>query len=344
MKGKYIYITNIIKNIIIMIILFTAFFKNSFVVKIFLTPFLACGFFSIGKNICFLLKKEKYVNMFNKLFQLSFFIFWFGFLIFWSYLVIKEKSYLSLLFTIPFWAIGIYFIRKILFEIKPPKQPKKTKSIFNFQIIVSSFLVGSILLIGIACLFVGIKDTYKLNKITKEYRQTTGYLIGYKLYNTTTNSKKQDITYKLVYEYKVNEKKYTVSTEYGVTKIPKQNSPRKVKYNSKNPKEAILAGTNSKNFLIYFGAFFTLGAFTFILAALQLKGAFSKTKIDIIGLYLGFVFLIVGIGIILSQVGGALSILDIIKHMGFWLVIPILFIMVGIFQIIKCLFSNKLPK
>ena len=92
---------------------------------------------------------------------------------------------------------------------------------------------------------------------------------------------------------------------------------------------------------MYFGGFFTLGAIAFILGALSIKGYFDKIKIDIVGLYLGFVFLIVGIGFIMWQGGITISFFEMIKKLGVWLLIPILFIIVGIFQIIKCLFFKR---
>ena len=120
--------------------------------------------------------------------------------------------------------------------------------------------------------------------------------------------------------------------------IPETNSTRKVKYNPNNHSEAVLVGTNGNNFLIYFGAFFTLGGSVFVLATLYIKGVFDKVKIDVMGTYVGFIILIVGIGIILFQNQTTSSLIKTIKSMGFWFIIPSLFIIVGVFQIIKCLF------
>lgn len=123
--------------------------------------------------------------------------------------------------------------------------------------------------------------------------------------------------------------------------IPERNSTREVKYDPNNPEEAILVGTNSSNFLIFFGGFFILGAAAFIIGALYMKGTFDKVKIDIMGTYFGVVFTIIGVGIILFQNGTTSSFIETIKSMGFWILIPILFIVVGTFQTVKCLFLNR---
>lgn len=306
-----------------------------------LIPFILCGFSLVGKNISLILNKQKYVNVFSKLYTLSFLAFWFGFLVFWGYLCIKDKNYLTILFEIPFLIVGIYMVRKFLFGIKPKDESNNKKIRFDFKVIVSSFLVLSVLIIGVSCLFFGIRDTYKLNKITREYVVTEGYFTDYKIYNT---SKKDGATYKLIYTYKVDEKEYTVATDYGVGYIPEIDSVRRVKYNPNNHSEAVLVGTSGSNFLIYFGAFFTLGGSVFVLAALYIKGVFDKVKIDVMGTYVGFVILIIGIGIILFQNGTTLSLIETIKSMGFWFTIPLLFIILGIFQIIKCLFLVKKKK
>lgn len=80
--------------------------------------------------------------------------------------------------------------------------------------------------------------------------------------------------------------------------------------------------------MIFAGGFFAFGAFTFVLGALTLKGCFDKCKVDVLGLYAGVFFVVIGAGIIamISK-----------QAFGFWIVIPILMIVSGVFQILKCL-------
>lgn len=338
MKNKNRYVGNIIKATIISIFLSIIIIKNQEIISRFIIlPFLFCGIFTIGKNACLLKENKQGTNIFSKLFVLSFLTFWFGFLVIWSYLSIRKNSYFPLVFTIPFWIAGIYIVRKFLLGMSSKEETKNKESKFNFSIIISSFLVLLVLIIGITCLYFGIKDTYKLNKITREYMTTNGYFRDYDIYNTS----KDGTTYKLFYTYEIDEKEYTISTDYGVGYISETNSVREIKYNPNNPNEAIIVGTNSSNFLIFFGAFFTLGGTVFVLAALKMKGTFDKVKIDIVGTYIGFVMLIVGVGIILFQTGTTSSFIETIKIMGFWFLIPVLFIGIGIFQIVKCLYRKK---
>lgn len=83
--------------------------------------------------------------------------------------------------------------------------------------------------------------------------------------------------------------------------------------------------------MIFAGAFFAFGAFTFVLAALTVKGYFDKLKIDVLGLYIGVLFTVIGIGIVVMIYR---------QEFGFWVIIPVLMIVAGVFQIVKCLKRN----
>lgn len=339
---KGIYINQIIRDLIAITILFWLFSNNNGLMKFIIMPFIICLLLSIGKSICLIIGKDKYkyANIFNKLYALVFLLFASCFLIFWSYTIIKNNNYLTLLFTIPFWLMEIHFIRKYFFKKSQKDLSNKRKSKFNLKIIFSCFLVLAVLASGFLCLFIGIKDTYNFNKKTKDYVTTEGYFKDYNIYNID----EEGTTYKLIYEYEVDGKKYMVSTDYGVEKIPAVNSVRKVKYDPNNYEKAVLVGTNRNNGLIYFGAFFVLGGMVFVLIFLQIKGVFDKIKIDVIGTYIGVIFTIIGIGIILLQNGMTSSFIETVKTMGFWILIPIMFIIVGIFQTIKCLLLPKLKR
>ena len=123
--------------------------------------------------------------------------------------------------------------------------------------------------------------------------------------------------------------------------VPAMNSIRQVKYNPDNPSQSVLAGSNRNNGLIFIGAFFILGGMVFVLIFLQIKGVFDKIKIDIIGLYIGVVFVIIGIGILAFQMGTASSLIAAVKAMGLWVLIPIMFMVVGSMQTIKCLKKKR---
>ena len=83
--------------------------------------------------------------------------------------------------------------------------------------------------------------------------------------------------------------------------------------------------------LIFMGGFFLFGSFTFILVALTMKGCFDKCKIDVLGLYVGIFFVAIGSGIIAIIYQ---------QQFGLWIIIPVLMIVAGAIQIVKCI-KNK---
>lgn len=251
--------------------------------------------------------------------------------------MIKIKHGFSILFTIPFWIIIIYLFQKYFCKTASSTWLKKKKININFPFLISCFLVLSVLISGLFCLFLGIYDIVYQNQKTKNYDITNGYLKDATIYHIDD----KENTYQLIYEYEVNNIKYIVKTDYGVTSVPKTNHMRQVKYNPSNPKQAVLVGTNKNIALIYFGAFFVMGGMVFVLIFLQSKGVFEQLKIDILGIYVGFVFVMIGMGIIFFQTGMNLSLKEIISMMKFWILIPIMFLIVGILQILKSVFYRQ---
>lgn len=336
------YVKKTISSAIISGLLAYFLFKtNDLLSKIVISLFLVFGISFFVKNVCLILNKNKLAKIFSKVNVVAFLIYFFGFIIMWCYTSLKNGGYLQTLFSIPFWLVGIYIVKKRLFNQKDKtnneKSNTKTKLKIDIRILISALLIGIVFVSGIVMLFFGIRDTYKLNIKTKGYITTNGYYNNYDIFK----SDEDGTTYKLTYIYTVDGKEYSITTDYGTNYIPEKNSSREIKYNPNNPEEAIITGTNSKNGLIYGGAFFTFGSLTFIIAALTVLGYFDKFKIDILGTYIGFLFLTIGIGIILFQTGTTMSLLETIKSFGLLILIPIMFIGVGIIQIIKCLLKKK---
>ncbi len=344
---KGIFITNIIRAIFVFMILVFVLIKNEQLsLRLIIASFLLMTICYIAKNLCDLFNKPIGAKIFHKLFIIIFLLFGAGFLIGWSYAWIQNKQYLPLIFTIPFWIFEIHIFRKSLLNIKADSKQVKKKTKFDFRIVVSCFLVFSVLLSGIICLAIGIKDTYQTSKKTKNYLTTTCYYQDYEIYNSYDKKDhgrtENHTTYRLIYTYEINGKEYSIKTDYGSGSIPSKNSSREIKYNPDNPSEAVFIGTNANNGLIYFGAFFLLGGMVFVLIFLYVKGVFDKVRINILGIYIGFVFFVVGIGIIAFQMGEVSSLMESIKRIGFWIFIPVMFIIIGGFQIIKCLFFERL--
>lgn len=302
--------------------------------KLIMLPFMICSYALTIKYIFLLFDKNKYARLFNKVYSIGFLLFMFGFLIYWCYRCIIDKEYSMLLFSVLFWFMGIYIIKK---KFRNNNEVKENNKKLNFPIVISCLLVGVCLVSGILMLFFGIRDTYKLNKKTKNYLITDGYYYDYDIYS----SDKDGTTYKLIYKYTIDNKEYTISTDYGTNYIPENNSIRKVKYNPDNPEKAILIGSNSKKGLIYAGAFFTFGALTFVIGGLSILGVFDKVKIDVVRTYIGSLFTIIGVGVVLVQNGTTMSFIETLKNMKLWILIPIMFVVVGIHQLIQGLKTQK---
>lgn len=115
MMKKGIYISRMIYSILLMLILIYFYVKTSNG-KIVLIPFLVCGTIVVLKNIFLLMEKENYVRVLNKIYVVGFMLFWFGFLVYFSYISIINREYSLLLFSIPFWIVGISIFRKKLFD------------------------------------------------------------------------------------------------------------------------------------------------------------------------------------------------------------------------------------
>ena len=85
--------------------------------------------------------------------------------------------------------------------------------------------------------------------------------------------------------------------------------------------------------LAFMGMFFLCGGGAFVLGTLTIRGVFDKAKIDVLGLYMGIAFAVLGIGFsaMLYQLSDA---------PGLWILIPLLMTAAGVVQVIKCL-KNK---
>ena len=86
--------------------------------KLLFAPFLLCCGASIGKNLSLLLNADKVAVVFDKLFKVVFFLSWFGFLVVACYVAVKDGNYKVILFTLPFWAGGLFFAKRKLFPGK----------------------------------------------------------------------------------------------------------------------------------------------------------------------------------------------------------------------------------
>lgn len=220
MDKKFGLIYKLITELVIIGFLIFSFINNGNFLNFMILPFIICISGDVVKNIL-LLKGENVNNkFFEKIFIIGFLSFVFLFLILWTGLSILNKEYSLIIVSIPFWLIGIFLIRKKLLG----KEAKLFKKI-NFKQIFPYLFLSLFILIGIVMLYFGISNLLKNLSKTNNYVETIGYFAHYEIYN----SDEDGTTYKLIYSYNVNDKQYTVSTDYGTNMIPKEGSTRTIK-------------------------------------------------------------------------------------------------------------------
>ena len=247
----------------------------------------------------------------------------FSFLILFIITVISNKNYSLLIGFILFWLFVVVLLKNKIFG----KDNKKLILLF----------LSVIILIGLNMLYLGISDLIKNNN----YVETIGYFVDYEIYKSDEST----TTYKLIYSYIVNEKKYTVTTDYGTDVIPKEGSSRTIKYDPDNPSKAIILGSNSVVALLLSGFIATIVPLIIIVSmSTKIKEKFINLNIDIATLLIGNAFLITGLTI-LYMVTGTFSIIEIYKlsssdDLMLYLIL-LSFIIFGILTIIKSFKNNN---
>lgn len=93
--------------------------------------------------------------------------------------------------------------------------------------------------------------------------------------------------------------------------------------------------------LIFTGVFLILFACTLVLTILKLEGYFDRAKVDVLQIYSGTLSEAIGIGWIAFKYSETQSFEKMIDASGIWLVLPVLIIAIGIFQIVAGLKNKK---
>ena len=192
------------------------------------------------------------------------------------------------------------------------------------------------ILCGIAMLAFGISGSFQRSRDTKYYETTEGYFIDYRIYSSTRKS----TSYQLIYAYQVDGEQYTVATDLGTSYIPEKGSARIIQYNPENPAQAVLSGANQYAFLILMGVFFILVP-TFIgMGALSVFGRLKRTGLNLLDVGIGVFFVLAGGGVFFFQ-ASSLPAKEFFRSFGPWILIPILFLLIGIYQIIRSIRNIK---
>ena len=323
-------------ELFIMAFLIFSFINNGNFLNFMILPFIICISGDVVKNILLLKGVNANNKFFEKIFIIGFLSFVFLFLILWTGLSILNKEYSLIIVSIPFWLIGIFLIRKKLLG----KETKLFKKI-NFKQIFSYLFLSLFILIGIVMLYFGTSNFLKNISKTNNYVETIGYFVDYEIYN----SDEDGATYRLIYSYNVNDKQYTVSTDYGTNMIPKEGSTRVIKYNPANPSEAIILGGSSDMVLLLIGIMFTMiPIIMFMNISSKVKEKVEKLNFNLTSLLIGIVFLMIGL-MALYMMTGTFSIIEIYKSFRLNYLIPylilLMFIIFGSLLIINSFKKNS---
>ena len=97
---------------------------NNLLSKILISLFLVFGISFCITNVLLVFRKNKLAEKVSKIYVIAFFIYWYGFLIYWDYASISNKDYMSVLFSLIMWFAGVYFIYKRFFKKKSENRRK----------------------------------------------------------------------------------------------------------------------------------------------------------------------------------------------------------------------------
>lgn len=114
MKKIYV-MRQIIVSFVALVFLVWTFFKNEWLARIIITPFLICSLAIMMEKVFLLFNKIKLSNIFKCIFRISFFVYVFGFLFYMIYYAIANKSYSILIVVAVFLIFAINFLKRAFF-------------------------------------------------------------------------------------------------------------------------------------------------------------------------------------------------------------------------------------
>jgi len=108
-------ITAIIVSVLLSYVLITT---KDLLTRIIVIPFLLFAISFFIRNICIMFNKKKLAKIFAIINVIAFFIYFFGFLIYWDYTSIINKNYTALVFSLIPWIGGCYFLYRRIKRFK----------------------------------------------------------------------------------------------------------------------------------------------------------------------------------------------------------------------------------
>lgn len=106
-------VTSIIPAVVICIIFSIVYIKlNEFIFRLIFLPFLCCGYCTLGYYLSVAFQNQKFKKLFLKMYLVIFLIYWFSVLIIATISSIVQKQSEMIIFSVPFWLVGIYVAYK----------------------------------------------------------------------------------------------------------------------------------------------------------------------------------------------------------------------------------------
>ena len=108
-------ITSLITSGILMCFLFKT---NDLLSKVVILLFFIFSISFCTRNLLLVFRKNKIAEKVSKIYEIAFFTYWFGFLIYCDYISIMNKNYTLVIFSLIMWIGGGYFVYKRFFNNK----------------------------------------------------------------------------------------------------------------------------------------------------------------------------------------------------------------------------------
>ncbi len=197
-------------------------------------------------------------------------------------------------------------------------------TIFTFLLIITSIL--------------GIYQVLKEKEKYQDYETVVGAYVSSSVYSRDDDG----ATYSLTYKYYVNGTSYQVNTNYGTSFVPKEGTPRKIRYHKENPQQAKIVGVELSEWCFLIILICLIASSYSFQSLMDLKGQKKNNRWDYINLIMVGIGLIYATSIIYALITGTknlFSIFDMLSSYGLSLIIIFIFIAVGIYLIGYSIYS-----
>jgi len=104
--------------IVFVLLTYILFNSSNLLTKVVIIPFIVFSLVLYFKNICLILGKVQIAKLMEKIYVIAFFIYYFGFLIYWDYISIINKDYVSLILSFLAWFGGLFVAYKRYLKLK----------------------------------------------------------------------------------------------------------------------------------------------------------------------------------------------------------------------------------